>query len=239
MKAMEQEAIRNKDYTVENHTPINLIDEEGLIDYTVTLFYRAKISVIPNHETETEKDCLTENTLQSMVADTVIEGYIRKYENGMPIGVFQNGRPEDSLIALVRERLEEILSVRYGAAVDSFDIEKHWLPEAEQQELDQLLHMKELRDPRKAAEALIQAMKVGRQTQKAPAEPEPQRIPEKRQQKQRELPTWVCACGSINRSRFCTECGKSSGRWLCTCGNLNTTPFCPECGSPAKNGTHV
>ena len=188
----EQPAIKDTEYTVENHTPINLVDEEGLIDYTAMLSCRVKISVLPSSEMETEKDRLTENTLQSLTADAVTQGYICNYENGMPISVLQSGKPEDSLIATVRERLEETLSVRYGASVMSFTMEKHWLPEAEQLALDQLLHMKELRDPKKAAEALIQAMKAGPQPQKAPAEPEPQSVPEKPRQMQKELPPWVC-----------------------------------------------
>lgn len=47
---------------------------------------------------------------------------------------------------------------------------------------------------------------------------------------------WQCDCGQLNRSRFCTQCGKprpssENGRWNCKCGSINTGNFCPECGS--------
>lgn len=229
----EQSAIRNKTYIAEGHTVLNLTDEESMIDFTSTLFFRASVTVIPTYGTEAPKVRLTENTLLSLTADTAAMAYIRAYENGMPIRILQNGRPEEPLTSAIREQLEDILSLRYDAAVVSFAVEKHWIPAEDLQKLDELLHMKELRDPRKAAEALIQAMQTKMQPQnEPPAVAGPQ-------QTQAVLPSWVCTCGSINNSKFCPECGRSSGRWRCTCGNLNTTPFCPECGSPAKNGIHV
>ncbi len=53
---------------------------------------------------------------------------------------------------------------------------------------------------------------------------------------------WTCACGAVNKGRFCAECGtpKPAGekQYKCDkCGwepeNLNQQPkFCPECGDP-------
>lgn len=53
---------------------------------------------------------------------------------------------------------------------------------------------------------------------------------------------WTCACGAINKGRFCAECGKpkpaGEKQYKCDkCGwepeNLNQQPkFCPECGDP-------
>ena len=53
---------------------------------------------------------------------------------------------------------------------------------------------------------------------------------------------WVCACGEVNKGKFCSECGGKKpapvGSWTCSCGKVNTGKFCSECGSkkPAAGG---
>ena len=51
--------------------------------------------------------------------------------------------------------------------------------------------------------------------------------------------TWTCSCGSVNRGKFCMECGSKkpeAASFRCDkCGwqppNPNSIPrFCPECG---------
>lgn len=46
---------------------------------------------------------------------------------------------------------------------------------------------------------------------------------------------WKCDCGTVNKGKFCTECGKQheipSG-WKCGCGAQNKGKFCTECGKP-------
>ncbi len=45
---------------------------------------------------------------------------------------------------------------------------------------------------------------------------------------------WKCACGSINKGKFCPECGEAkpvNDVWKCVCGAVNKGKFCPECGT--------
>ena len=51
---------------------------------------------------------------------------------------------------------------------------------------------------------------------------------------------WTCECGTVNKGKFCTECGKpqpapkpAAGEWTCSCGTVNKGKFCTECGKPA------
>lgn len=46
--------------------------------------------------------------------------------------------------------------------------------------------------------------------------------------------TWTCTCGTVNKGKFCSECGTPSPNqeWICSCGNKNKGKFCSECGKP-------
>ncbi len=210
-----------KEYAVEDGTGINVVDGEGMINLACTLSYRARVAVASAGGAESAP--LTEDGLRSLTAASLNAAYCREYEGGMPVEVLRSGRPDAALTEAAAERLKEALSARYGVSLASLDVEEHRISEADRQSLDELLHFKELADPKRAAEELVRAMQAG-------AQPKADRA---------ELPPWTCSCGSVNKSRFCPECGKPSGRWLCACGKLNTTPFCPECGSPAGSGTRV
>ena len=45
---------------------------------------------------------------------------------------------------------------------------------------------------------------------------------------------WKCACGTVNKGKFCLECGKPkpapAGAWKCSCGAENSGKFCSQCG---------
>ncbi len=45
---------------------------------------------------------------------------------------------------------------------------------------------------------------------------------------------WTCACGTVNRGKFCSECGspRPAAEWRCSCGTVNKGKFCSECGRP-------
>ena len=45
---------------------------------------------------------------------------------------------------------------------------------------------------------------------------------------------WTCSCGTVNKGKFCSECGspRPAGPWTCSCGTVNTGKFCSECGKP-------
>ena len=52
---------------------------------------------------------------------------------------------------------------------------------------------------------------------------------------------WVCACGKVNQSKFCEDCGaKQPDGWMCSCGHVNQGKFCEECGAkkPAEAPQH-
>ena len=44
---------------------------------------------------------------------------------------------------------------------------------------------------------------------------------------------WTCACGAVNKGKFCSECGqpKPAAEWTCSCGTVNKGKFCSNCGS--------
>lgn len=47
--------------------------------------------------------------------------------------------------------------------------------------------------------------------------------------------SWTCSCGTVNTSKFCSNCGCAKPApaegWTCSCGAINQGKFCPECGS--------
>lgn len=47
---------------------------------------------------------------------------------------------------------------------------------------------------------------------------------------------WTCSCGTVNKGKFCSECGQPkpapAGEWICSCGTVNKGKFCSECGQP-------
>ena len=52
--------------------------------------------------------------------------------------------------------------------------------------------------------------------------------------------TWTCACGAVNKGKFCAECGTQrpipQEGWTCACGAVNKGKFCPECGAKKPAG---
>ena len=61
-----------------------------------------------------------------------------------------------------------------------------------------------------------------------------------------EAAGWKCACGAINKGKFCSECGakKPAQEPLYRCDKCGWEPedatkppkFCPECGDPFDDG---
>ena len=49
---------------------------------------------------------------------------------------------------------------------------------------------------------------------------------------------WTCTCGTVNKGKFCVECGakKPADGWTCACGAVNKGKFCPECGAKKPEG---
>lgn len=46
---------------------------------------------------------------------------------------------------------------------------------------------------------------------------------------------WICACGTENSGKFCSNCGSPKpvdNKWMCTCGTENSGKFCSNCGNP-------
>ena len=50
---------------------------------------------------------------------------------------------------------------------------------------------------------------------------------------------WECACGTVNKGKFCVECGAKrpvAAGWTCSCGTVNKGRFCSECGKKKPEG---
>ncbi len=53
------------------------------------------------------------------------------------------------------------------------------------------------------------------------------------------VPGWVCACGTTNTGKFCSQCGSAKPAeegWTCSCGAVNKGKFCPNCGAKKPEG---
>ena len=50
--------------------------------------------------------------------------------------------------------------------------------------------------------------------------------------------SWKCSCGTINKGKFCSNCGtaKPNDGWKCSCGAVNKGKFCSECGAKKPSG---
>ena len=79
----------------------------------------------------------------------------------------------------------------------------------------------------------INAQSLFQMGQQPAAQPAPQAAP---------ADSWTCACGAVNKGKFCAECGakKPAGEKLYKCDKCGWEPedpahppkFCPECGDP-------
>ncbi|MCR5106674.1 MAG: SPFH domain-containing protein [Lachnospiraceae bacterium] len=50
---------------------------------------------------------------------------------------------------------------------------------------------------------------------------------------------WKCECGTVNKGKFCSNCGKpqpSQDGWTCECGTVNKGKFCSNCGKKKPAG---
>lgn len=50
--------------------------------------------------------------------------------------------------------------------------------------------------------------------------------------------SWKCSCGTVNKGKFCSNCGtaKPNDGWKCYCGAVNKGKFCSECGAKKPSG---
>ena len=71
---------------------------------------------------------------------------------------------------------------------------------------------------------------------------QPQAAPQQTAPEQSQGDTWICSCGTVNKGKFCQNCGakKPQGALLYRCDKCGWEPedpahppkFCPECGDP-------
>ena len=56
------------------------------------------------------------------------------------------------------------------------------------------------------------------------------------QSAQQQTGSWTCSCGTLNKGKFCMNCGspkpQAPENWICSCGAVNHGKFCTNCGKP-------
>ena len=205
------DTIWNTFLTAEGNAFVNITDKEKDIDLSAEIFCSVRFTI--KSVTPLPMQTPSSAQVQEAAADAVTMSYVTVYPHGLSVSTVMNDRPEACLSDEIKRRLNEKLSY-FGAVTESFTAENQRLAESDRQMLDSVIQMNELRDPKKAAQLLLQrTLEAAKQ--------------------------WKCDCGRINTSPFCPDCGKASGRWLCTCGRINTSPFCPDCGKPSANGKPI
>lgn len=171
----------NKPYAFEGNVFVLVTDESVNLELDFTLFYAVTVSVKPVNGAATL--VLPEAALQEDVFSAVMSAYSGA-SNRLSVEDLRAGRPAAALVAEARRRLNDLLSA-FDAEAGLFNIEKHWLSDADETLLDSVLQSRTLLDPKKAAEALLQ------KTLDFIADRQ-----------------WICPCGRTNNTRYCPECGR-------------------------------
>ena len=162
------------------------------------------------------------------------------------------------------EALNEVLSQKWGALrgvqVVSFGVNSVTANEEDEQTIKELQKSAVFRNPNMAAAHLVgaqaEAMKSAAANEGAGAfmafagmnmaqnaggvnAQGLYQMGQQQAQQQQQSPApadgWTCACGAVNKGKFCAECGSPKPQeqgWTCACGAVNKGKFCSECGKP-------
>ncbi|NBK96837.1 MAG: SPFH domain-containing protein [Erysipelotrichia bacterium] len=215
-------------------------------------FYTNIAGNVENEYTKTElmSQCQAEfvNAIDTALAKCSDEGY---QFNDLP-------KKQMEIAAFMNDALDEVWHQKRGLEIEMVAIEKVTPDDESRARIEKIDDAIMLSDQRVAAGRLAQAQATamenasaneagamqgflgmgfaaqagGMNTGNLFANTQPQENNPLFNQNNTQSEQWTCACGKVNDSKFCSECGKAkpSATWTCSCGNENQGNFCSQCG---------
>lgn len=179
--------------TVKDAFPMLIADcNSGLeLDCSVGFLARAQLMSETAGENSAPVSAAWKENLQKVITSEVALAYLKNYPNGMPKDAIDAGKPNVFFIEQTGDRVRERILRQFGIRLVSFDIESHRLAESDQLLWSRMQEGKQPGDPKTIAENLW------KETRK-----------ELGDSVNKNSNSWICSCGTVNKGKYCTECGR-------------------------------